>query len=320
MVLMDHLLVFIFILILLTGMWASVAAFQAAASARHTSLRWFASSLVALNTLVLLNLAFAYSSANLFAGYAELHASPLVHWLTPVARLGFLGLVYGLIRTSLAMQMAAPKPALERSLTRVFAVAAPLYLVAATLLEVAVGDMAAGVVDMIVMGALILMLVVLLIGQYRSGGRQAEPWRARLNRIFSLFYLAAFGLIIVANLMGEKTGYVPALLSLFALNLFPILWLRSYVRQEVRGTVPVLDDPILFEGFCEQHRLSNREREIAALIVQGKSNKEIEDLLFISLNTVKNHIYRMFRKIGVNSRSQFIHLLLQEQRNRVVTS
>jgi DNA-binding CsgD family transcriptional regulator len=48
--------------------------------------------------------------------------------------------------------------------------------------------------------------------------------------------------------------------------------------------------------------LSNREREILSLLVQGLNNREIASRLFISENTVKDHLKRLYRKAGVSSR------------------
>jgi DNA-binding CsgD family transcriptional regulator len=50
------------------------------------------------------------------------------------------------------------------------------------------------------------------------------------------------------------------------------------------------------------------------LILQGKSNKEIEDVLFISYNTVKNHIYNLYQKLGVKSRGQLINFILESRK------
>lgn len=50
--------------------------------------------------------------------------------------------------------------------------------------------------------------------------------------------------------------------------------------------------------------LSSRETEILALIAEGKSNKEIAGELFISVNTVKVHVSKVFQKIGVSSRTE----------------
>lgn len=52
------------------------------------------------------------------------------------------------------------------------------------------------------------------------------------------------------------------------------------------------------------NNLSDREKEICKLIVLGYSNKEISDELYISLNTVKNHLNNIYKKLGVSDRTQ----------------
>jgi DNA-binding CsgD family transcriptional regulator/ligand-binding sensor protein len=58
-------------------------------------------------------------------------------------------------------------------------------------------------------------------------------------------------------------------------------------------------------------RLTAREMDVLSLLVEGCSNREIADRLFISIHTVKNHITNIFQKIGVNDRSQLIALVYQ---------
>jgi transcriptional regulator EpsA len=50
--------------------------------------------------------------------------------------------------------------------------------------------------------------------------------------------------------------------------------------------------------------LSAREREILVSLSRGSSNSDIAEALNISLFTVKNHLKRIFRKIGVSNRTQ----------------
>lgn len=52
--------------------------------------------------------------------------------------------------------------------------------------------------------------------------------------------------------------------------------------------------------------LSDREREVLALIAQGRSNDEIGRELFVSINTVKTYVRSAYRKIGVQRRSQAV--------------
>ncbi len=58
-----------------------------------------------------------------------------------------------------------------------------------------------------------------------------------------------------------------------------------------------------------RHNISSREQEIISYILKGKSNKEIEDELYISLKTVKSHIYNIYQKIGVKNRLELINVL-----------
>ncbi len=48
--------------------------------------------------------------------------------------------------------------------------------------------------------------------------------------------------------------------------------------------------------------LSDREKEIVQLVAQGYRNKEIGEKLFISEQTVKNHLHNIFDKLGVSDR------------------
>ena len=52
----------------------------------------------------------------------------------------------------------------------------------------------------------------------------------------------------------------------------------------------------------ERAQLSQREREIIILIAQGYKNKEIAEKMFITEQTVKNHLHNVFDKIGVSDR------------------
>ncbi len=69
--------------------------------------------------------------------------------------------------------------------------------------------------------------------------------------------------------------------------------LDDYARQ--RGT-----DDDRYES------LSDREREIFQLIAEGKANKEIAALLFISLSTVETHRARIMEKLDLHSAAEIV--------------
>jgi DNA-binding NarL/FixJ family response regulator len=53
--------------------------------------------------------------------------------------------------------------------------------------------------------------------------------------------------------------------------------------------------------------LTKREKMITSLICQGAQNKEIAEQLYISVNTVKTHIYTIFRKTNCRNRVELIN-------------
>ena len=57
--------------------------------------------------------------------------------------------------------------------------------------------------------------------------------------------------------------------------------------------------------------ISEREAAVLNLVVQGKTNPVIAEQLYISVNTVKNHLKNIFKKMGVSSRAQAVGKYLE---------
>ena len=58
--------------------------------------------------------------------------------------------------------------------------------------------------------------------------------------------------------------------------------------------------------------LSQREREVLYLVVQGLSNKEIARRMDLSIRTIHSHLASIFTKLKVNSRTQAVLLALHQ--------
>lgn len=60
-------------------------------------------------------------------------------------------------------------------------------------------------------------------------------------------------------------------------------------------------------------RLTGRELEVLRLVARGKSNREIAGDLFISENTVKNHVRNMLEKLQLHSRMEAVMYAVRER-------
>ena len=80
---------------------------------------------------------------------------------------------------------------------------------------------------------------------------------------------------------------------------------RATFLQEARSQIPRIG-PLSARRLNKEAfgGLTEREREVAALIAQGKSNREIAETLVVGVRTVEAHISNMFSKLGYTSRSQ----------------
>lgn len=58
-------------------------------------------------------------------------------------------------------------------------------------------------------------------------------------------------------------------------------------------------------------KLSNREREVFQMIAEGRSTKEIAEILCVSISTVKTHRANILEKLEIESLSQLIHFAIE---------
>ena len=82
------------------------------------------------------------------------------------------------------------------------------------------------------------------------------------------------------------------------------IWLDSHTTAAVMRQFASPNDPVPQGSARPRDRspLSQREREIVALVAQGYKNKEMAEKMFISEQTVKNHLHNIFDKLGVSDR------------------
>jgi DNA-binding NarL/FixJ family response regulator len=79
------------------------------------------------------------------------------------------------------------------------------------------------------------------------------------------------------------------------------VWASS---TELQFVLEALVEPLPIEtrGLPNSRPLSKREEEIAHMVAEGFSNRQISERLVLSEHTIKNYLFRVFEKLGVSTR------------------
>lgn len=97
----------------------------------------------------------------------------------------------------------------------------------------------------------------------------------------------------------------------------------NYFSEQDRNRLRLLIKPIesAFNAYTalsygnanekKEEQLTAREREIIQLVTQGFSNKEISEILFISINTVKKHLQNLYQKLKVTNRTELCYRIFK---------
>jgi DNA-binding CsgD family transcriptional regulator len=139
----------------------------------------------------------------------------------------------------------------------------------------------------------------------------AEGDRRRILRTFAALLCAGFAarsLLAALVLVDVRLGAI-SLLAFYASNLPPLLYLRANADRVFAPVKAEQATKVGIEHVLERHGITRRERQIVQKICLGKTNQEIANELFISLQTVKDHTHRIYSKIGINSRMQLVQIM-----------
>jgi len=141
--------------------------------------------------------------------------------------------------------------------------------------------------------------------------READPRRRKVEAAFAWLFLARYPVHLALTLWSPAVApflalTITRLLGLYT-NLAPLFWIKAWFLPWAGGLGKELGRRFDLPAIGRARGLSPREMEILELMIDGKSYKEIETALHISIHTVKSHVYSLYRKMDVKSRHQLVH-------------
>lgn len=134
-----------------------------------------------------------------------------------------------------------------------------------------------------------------------------NPDKQKGVRTFAIIYFIS---LAVFNLFFYITNHpIVSFILSFAYVLPPLIYLYLFLKRFYREHPAFPANGGNMEQIFEKYNISSREQEIIQLISRGKTNHEISEMLYVSLQTVKQHTYNIYRKLEVKNRVQLSNFI-----------
>jgi len=176
-----------------------------------------------------------------------------------------------------------------------------LLLSTATLVAIDASTFLLGLLNLLFNAYLLALSIFALLKAHEDPPSRARRILAPLFWISAAFYLYA----LVAGGLLVGTGRAFRVLSAISASIYCLPWsllvgirlFRELAESPHRG---------MDASFAGRFGITAREADVIERVVQGLPNKHIARELSISLRTVETHLYNVFRKCGVRSRTELI--------------
>ena len=148
----------------------------------------------------------------------------------------------------------------------------------------------------------LVMGYTVFIGIYYA--RKLQDHERKTIAIKSVVLFGIFLPVIVYDVFTEEM-HSAIRLSPLHYCLMSVMFIHHFIKYYLHRhpeAVPAISDEIIFT----QYNISPREQEVVRLVLEGRSNQEIGEKLFISLSTVKTHVSNIYLKLGVKNRIELL--------------
>jgi len=162
----------------------------------------------------------------------------------------------------------------------------------------------------------VTVIAAALYLRYRTAFLPGKEYKKAVMNL-STFIIVPLAVACLKLVIGPSLGKISYILErsilyavLVFLNVSVSWWILRYKEVLSKPVHSFLGEgSAASEKLLARYRITKREMEVIELLCMGKSNKDIADQLFISVETVKDHNYKIFQKTDVKSRLQLVNLV-----------
>ena len=100
----------------------------------------------------------------------------------------------------------------------------------------------------------------------------------------------------------DKHNYISLYHSITIIDTTQNLMKSSYVKNRIMST----------------YSISEKEYQIIEYLIDGNSNQQIAEEMYISINTVRTHIKNIYRKLNINSQRELLTVMQQSNTKKYI--
>ena len=307
---MEHVQIWIQIITLIIGMGVLFDTYQFYKLYSYTYLKHLLGFFLFLNLCFLNGTLSEYLLVNFFDSLALFKNSHYMQMIDPLFGVFYVGLFYYLINLTRSFQDKNPPGKLA-----ILIIGMTCIIIVSSIVRIITGIPAdfLEILEWINRGLYLLIFLSSygILGYFTMISRKLnDRTKSKTWMLFSLFYLGGYTLLTISAIFAGKNHRLIASLIYLSFNLFPFFWCRRFLfRNSNALSYAIAGSDIHL--ICEQYGVSSRQSEIISLMIHGKSNREIADMLFIAPHTVKNHIYNTYQKLGIKNRIELVNFFLE---------
>ncbi len=313
---MEHIKILSAFVNLMIGTWAAVYAYHMNRTYAYPYLQPLVYHIIFYNILILFALVSRYLNINLPDNFILTRLSLYDDIGFLFIYLSIIGMTYAMIRVVLRFQGKDISPRLKK---RIFV--GTVIFISGLIIKMILPQQSLTYkwLDLVYENIGIIFFVIeiaFLISLLVHGKRSSDRKRAKIGNAFGYLYLSRYIIVPIMIVLPGQVRFFASMGGLILLNLFPFFWFKLFFLKYAQSMLSLVEDSTALDTIYEKYNISRREQEILKLILDGNSNREIEEELYISIHTVKNHIYSLYQKLGVNSRYQLVHFITKFQQGK----